>query len=311
MVKLKLSLGSAISLGLMNGRLNVPFSTIYIMLGEECISNCLFCTQSRDAKKKKHLSRVTWYEFDLEKIINKIKEKNYSRICFQTLDYPDILYDLLKVLPFFYKLNIPISVSIAPPIQGNLKSISDYVDTISIALDAANDKLFEKIKGIERGNRFTWQDHWKCLIESRAFFKNVNTHLIVGLGESDKDLVNTMLRLKNLAISTALFSYTPVLGFGSKPTIERYRKIQLARCLIYNYNTEIDSFRFNENSELEKIESKNLERAISDPSCFITSGCLGCNRPFYNESPRNIYNFPYKPKDDDLLEIKNLLVKIK
>ncbi len=310
MVKIKLSLGSAMSLNLIKGKLNIPFTTLYLMVGNECISNCSFCTQSKDARMREKLSRVTWYEYNENEIIDAIDGKKYSRICFQTLDYPEVMEDLLKILPEFYKLNIPISVSIAPPLNGNLKSISEYVDTISIALDASNADLFDKVKGKERGNRFTWEGHWKNLLEAKNYFKNVNTHLIVGLGESDEDIIKTMINLKNFGISTALFSYTPALGKGSYPPIERYRKIQISRCLIYDYKAEFEDFIFNEKHELTKIKSEYLKNVMDDAKCFMTSGCPGCNRPFYNEEPRKIYNYPYLPNREELKKIKNE-VKIK
>lgn len=311
MVKLRLSLGSAISLKLINGRLEIPFTTLYIMLGEECISNCSFCTQSRDAKMREKLSRITWYEFSANKILNALKDRNYSRICFQTLDYPDVIKDLKLILPEFYELRIPISVSIAPPLNGGIDELSPYVDTISIALDGANKEIFEKIKGRERGNRFQWEDHWNNLLLAKRIFKNVNTHLIVGMGEKDLDLISVMLKLKENDITTALFAYTPVFGNGTAPPIERYRKIQISRYLIYEFNASLKDFKFNDNGDLEKIDNEKLELTLSDPRAFMTSGCPGCNRPFYNEEPRNIYNYPYLPNKSEISGIGNLLAKIK
>ncbi|MGC8673346.1 MAG: radical SAM protein [Thermoplasmata archaeon] len=311
MVTLKLSLGSAISLNLIKGKLQIPFTTIYIMLGDRCISNCSFCTQSREAMMTKKLSRITWYEFPMDAIINAIKGKNYSRICFQTLDYENVIYDLKNILPKFNKLNIPISVSIAPPLNGKLEEISPFIDTVSIALDGASKEIFEKVKGWQRGNRFEWENHWKNLILAKKYFKNVNTHLIIGMGEKDFDLISVMLKLKNKGIETALFAYTPVTGIGIPPSLERYRKIQLSRCLIYEYEVDINDFIFNENGDLEKIKSKYLDRVLKDSRCFMTSGCPGCNRPFYNEEPRKIYNYPFLPDKGEMLKINETLAKIK
>jgi len=311
MVTLKLSLGTAISLNLINGKLQIPFTTIYIMLGDRCNSNCSFCTQSREAMMTKKLSRITWYEFPMEVIINAIKGKNYSRICFQTLDYENVIDDLKSILPKFNNLKIPISVSIAPPINGKLEEISPFIDTVSIALDAASKEIFEKVKGRQRGNRFEWENHWKNLILAKKYFKNVNTHLIVGMGEKDIDLISVMLKLKSKGIETALFAYTPIMGIGAPPPLERYRRIQLSRCLIYEYEVNINDFIFNENGDLEKIKSKHLDKVIKDSRCFMTSGCPGCNRPFYNEEPRKIYNYPFLPGKEEMLKINETLAKIK
>jgi len=38
---------------------------------------------------------------------------------------------------------------------------------------------------------------------------------------------------------------------------------------------------------------------------FITSGCPGCNRPYYNESPRGpLYNYPRQPLPEEIAEIE-------
>ncbi|MEA1905235.1 MAG: radical SAM protein, partial [Candidatus Hadarchaeota archaeon] len=44
--------------------------------------------------------------------------------------------------------------------------------------------------------------------------------------------------------------------------------------------------------------------AVNSGEPFRTSGCPGCNRPFYNESPRGpIYNYPKKlsPEEIDMV----------
>jgi len=43
----------------------------------------------------------------------------------------------------------------------------------------------------------------------------------------------------------------------------------------------------------------------------MTSGCPGCNRPFYNEEPRKIYNYPFLPGKEEMLKINETLAKIK
>jgi biotin synthase len=47
------------------------------------------------------------------------------------------------------------------------------------------------------------------------------------------------------------------------------------------------------------VKEKDIGNII-DPSAFQTTGCVGCNRPFYNESPgKAMYNYPYIPSNGE------------
>lgn len=290
---IRLSYGTAVKLGLKMGKMMAEPTTAYIMLGERCYSNCSFCAQARSRRKENFLSRIMWLPYPKE-VLKKIK--GFSRICFQTLDYPEVIEDLLSLIPLLPS-NIPISVSIVPISEGDMELLRDKIDIISFALDAANKELFDEVKGYKVGNRFTWEDIWSALKIARGIFREVNTHIIVGLGESDEDLYSVMKDLRDLRISTALFSYTPIFG-GEYPPVERYRAIQLTRYLLYR---GYDDFLVIEDGKIKEItipkrERQNVERGIP----FLTSGCPGCNRPFYNERPGgNIYNYPYIPRENE------------
>ncbi len=293
-MKIRLSYGTAVKMGLRRGRMLAEPTTAYIMLGERCESNCTFCAQRRDARKEGYLSRIMWIEYPVE-VLSEIR--GFFRVCFQTLDYRGVVDDLLLALK--YVPDIPVSVSIVPVPRGDMLRLRDAgVEIISIALDAANEEIFDRVKGKAVGNRFTWRGHWSALREATEIFPVVNTHLIVGLGESDEDLVNVMLRLKSLKITTALFAYTPVYS-GSSPPAGRYRAVQLARFLIYRgagSAIEIEGGKIVRIAVPEDIRNEVL-RGVP----FLTSGCPGCNRPFYNERPSGpIYNYPRIMKGEEV-----------
>ncbi len=308
-MNIKLSLASAIYLNLKQGHLNFPVSTIYIMFGEKCNSNCSFCAQAYSHAQENMLSRVPWFSYDTELVIEKLKVSKLARVCIQTLDYPGVEKELFGFLSRLKNLNVPISISITPISSASMILFRDYADTISFALDAATPALFEKYKGHMVGNRFTWEDHWNALLNAKKIFENVNTHIIVGLGENDRDLIELMLRLKDAKISIALFAYTPVnrnLNLEA-PDLNRYRKVQLARYLIENYDAKIQNFEL-ENNMLKNIEFENLDKIINEGIAFMTSGCKGCNRPYYNERPgKAVYNIPYRPSDEEIKAIKKEL----
>ncbi len=291
---IRLSYGTAVKMGLKRGRMMAEPTTAYIMLGEECISNCSFCAQRRDARRDGYLSRVLWLPYE-ESILKELR--GFARVCFQTLDYPEVVDDLLRILPLLP--DVPVSVSIVPISTEDMERLRDAgVDILSIALDAANPDVFRRVKGEEVGNRFTWEGHWEALRRAREVFREVNTHIIVGLGESDEDLMNVMQKLSDMGVTIALFAYTPLFN-GEPPPVGRYRSVQLMRYLLSRgYRDFVD---FSE-GKIERIrvperEVRNVLRGIP----FLTSGCPGCNRPFYNERPGGtIYNYPRMMQEQEV-----------
>ena len=289
---IRLSYGTAVKMGLKEGKMLAEPTTAYIMLGEKCISNCSFCAQRRDNRREGYLSRVLWLPYP-EEVLSKLK--GFSRVCFQTLDYPEVVDDLISLLPLLPP--IPVSVSIVPISEVDMERLKNAgVETISIALDAATKEIFDEVKGYKVGNRFTWEGHWKALENATKIFDSVNTHLIVGLGESDESLYDVMERLSNMGISIALFAFMPIF-WGKQPPLQRYRVIQLMRYLLFKGYRNFADF---ENEKIVEIrvpekERRNIMRGLP----FLTSGCPGCNRPFYNERPGGeIYNYPFLPRKD-------------
>ena len=299
---LRLSYGTAAKVGIIKAKIAAEPTTAYIMLGEKCVSNCSFCAQARTRGRSDYLSRVLWIPCD-EKILSHLT--NFSRICFQVLDYPGMVDDVVDALK-----NVPkdsrVSVSIVPISFEDMKHIKDAgAEGISIALDAVTEDLFKKVKGEYVGNRFRWNDVWRALEDATKIFSIVNTHIIVGLGETDRDIYTAMVKLANMGVSVALFSYTPIVG-GNAPELNRYRSIQLLRYLIFRGYSDIAEFDEGKLSVLRVplSERKNIERGLP----FMTSGCPGCNRPFYNERPSgNLYNYPFLPDTHSVSKDMKLL----
>lgn len=286
------SLGTLGVLGLKDMKMAARPTTAYIMLGERCDSNCLFCAQRRENRKNDRLSRVIWPKYRTAEIIDSLREKKglFSRICFQTLDYEGMVEDVIS-LSMELRDIAPISASMVPVKKEEMRRLKDAgVEYLSIALDAANPEIFDAVKGSSVGNRFTWKEHWKALETSVKVFGKGNTHLIVGLGESDRDIIETMMRLRDMGIYTALFAFTPVNG-GKPPDMGRYRAVQLAHALIYSKKWK--DFEFVHGKVTDFVAEKAILEDLANHA-FLTSGCPGCNRPFYNERPgKDLYNYPY------------------
>lgn len=303
--RIRLSIGTAISLGLKKGALPVPPTTAYLMVGSECINNCAFCTQAREAESSSDLlSRVVWPEFDIDIALNALEGlegTGMRRVCLQCLIDPSTLKelaDLVRDIVDRTGSNVSVSISVVDrPMIEMLKNAG--ASRIGIALDGASEAVFEMIKGSGVGNPYTWESVWKSLFNAVEVFGrgNVSTHLIIGLDETDEDIVRTMIRCHEEGILVSLFAYTPMKGtksIGGPPELERYRALQIARSLIMDKGAR-ESFHFNVEGKLIGLpENFDLEPSI----IFQTRGCPDCNRPYYNERPRGpMYNYPRELDD--------------
>ncbi|KAF2956033.1 radical SAM protein [Marinitoga sp. 38H-ov] len=293
-MKVKLSYATAVLLGFKKGKINFDMPTAYLMLGEKCIYNCSFCAQAKDANSDKDLlSRVKWPEYNIDEFITKIKDKNpFKRLCLQVVNSNNYFEDLKE---FLYKTkDIPVlkAVSLRPKNMEEVNEIFKYnIDDLGISIDVANKELFGRIRGGSFDSLFN------ILIESsKKYPGKITTHVIVGLGETDEDLINLMFEMKKYNILVSLFAFTPVAGteFEKKdpPSLERYRKIQLAREIIEKFDVKKDDFEF-KNGILVKLPDVD----ISYNEAIKTSGCSFCTRPYYNEKPnKTLYNVPHNRK---------------
>jgi len=323
--KIRVSIGSAILIGLKKGFINAFPETIYLMTFYEgkCFANCGFCAQARESKTDlNHLSRVAWPIFETERVLKKIEESKLKakRICIQSLNYPKAFNDIISLTKALIKFNIPISVSCQPLNEMQLRMLKDFgVDKISIPLDASTKEIFERIKGSGRKSSYRWETHFETLKKAVEIFgeKNVTTHLILGLGETEQDVCFLTQKLTDMGVNVAFFALTPLKGTFLEnfppPTLRYYRKAQLARYLIVSHQIKFNEITFNSKGEIINLNlpKEELISLIKSGKPFLTSGCPNCNRPYYNEKVSGpIYNFPKPLTEKEINETFNLLKTI-
>ncbi|MFX1418917.1 MAG: radical SAM protein [Promethearchaeota archaeon] len=326
--KIRVSIGSASVLELGSiARFKDPPTTCYIMTYKEgyCTANCGFCPQARSSSSPDEmLSRVNWPIFSFNDFLTKLKylhsSKKFERICIQTLNYAENFNDLLKIITQIKKhTNIPISVAIPPMSKEKLRELKvKGVQRVGIALDGTTPEIFEKIKGSDVGGPYAWEEHYQKLKEALEIFSPgfVSTHIIIGLGETEKEVIERIEELHNLNILVSLFAFMPIKGTKlenlAQPTLLSFRKLQLGRFLITNSEKKSKNFVFNRKGEITNINinKKELSMIINDTNTFLTAGCPGCNRPYYTSKPSGpIYNFPRKLSEKEKKEIYVLLHK--
>jgi len=317
----RVAFGTGIVLGLWRGQLEVPPTTAHLLTYYEgrCNANCQFCPQARGSTADtKMLSRVIWPRCDIERVLSAFEEKNdeFVRICIQTVNYKGVIDNVCElVAQIKNRCDTPISVSCQPLEIEDIEKLRGVgAERVGIALDAATPELFDRLKGEGMGSSYTWEGHLKALDGARATFGDrVSTHLIVGLGESEQDMIQTIQLLRDRDITVGLFAFTPIAGTAladrPQPNVSSYRRIQLARFLIFNNLSRVERMRFANGQVFDfGVPCDVLNKTVESGEPFRTSGCSGCNRPFYNESPRGpIYNYPKKLAQKEKTEIKTQL----
>jgi len=259
-----------------------------------CSAQCIFCSQSSSSKTSKDLvSRVTWPKVELEKIIHVLKSLNpFFRICIQTVLKQDFEVEIVKIVKLIRNagVKLPISIGTTPlniPTLETLKNLG--VDYLGVGLDVACAEKFNLYK-----KPFNFENLLEFIAKSVKVFgsNHVYVHLIYGLGEKEIEFVKLMEDIYHRGASVALFSFTPVAGTPAgnfpPPKLERYRLMQIVRFLLSKGYTLQQILEDQDDGIKLKIK---INEEVSD-SAFLTSGCPGCNRPFYNERPTQIYNYP-------------------
>ena len=323
--RIRVSTGSAMVLGLLRGKLDAKPTTIYLLTcrNEKCSANCGFCPQARESKGRADmLSRVTWPTFLTRQVFDGIERTigggAIKRVCIQTLNYPEVFDEvLLLVGEIKSRVTVPISVSCQPLNSEKMRALADAgVNRISIALDAATEQIFDRVKGENIGGPYRWERQRKALNEAVKVFGegSVSTHLIVGLGETEKEICQTIQWCVDSGIYPGLFAFTPILGTAlennPQPFLNHYRRVQVAHCLLTHRKTRFENMAFDSNSCLTNfgISKERLLEVIDTGESFLTSGCPGCNRPYYNERPGGLlYNYPRQLRPEEIEEAKKVL----
>lgn len=295
---IRVSIGTAGVLGLVQVPMAVAPTTAYLMVGNRCVMNCAFCAQAREARGNgSSLSRVTWPEFPLNRVCRRLKkaeqEGTVQRCCIQVTagqeSYRDVLHAIRRIRRSVF---LPLSVALLPADMGQVVELIEAgVDGIGLGLDAATERVFRTIKGPH------W-DHMIHVVEATAerFPGIASIHLIVGLGESEREMVERMMWVRDLGLGIGLFAFTPVSGTPlddrPQPPLSQYRRMQVARWLILSHSARRTNFHFGRGDVLTSVRYAGWREALLNGDAFRTSGCLACNRPFYNERPGGtIYNY--------------------
>jgi biotin synthase len=323
--KVRLSIGTAGLLLLDKLSLKVKPTTAYLMTftDEGCKGNCTFCPQARESHTdRSRLSRVLWPTYPTKEVlgaIGRMSAVNLKRICIQAVNYPHFFEDVLSLLKGINSVtNIPVSLDTCPLTREQIEKLNvEGLDRIGIPLDAATPMIFNKVKGSNVNGPYSWKDHIESLEYAVSIFGTgkVLSNLIIGIGETEEEAISLIQKLMDRGIQTSLFAFTPVPGTilqeTPQPPLVSYRRIQVARHLITFRLSHYNDMNFNERGVLVDFgaDTVDLIKVLENGEPFCTTGCPGCNRPFYNERATGpLFNYPRElTAEEAAMEVEKLV----
>ncbi len=296
--QVRVSIGTAGVLGLARVPMAVAPTTAYLMLGERCAMNCAFCAQARDSRADgRMLSRVSWPLFPLDEVCAHLSVAAASgqlrRCCIQVTAGRDAHRKALRLVRELRRATgLPVDVAILADLEQVSELIAAGVDHVGLGLDAACERVFRAVKG----------GHWSHMVRlvtetAHRFPGHLALHLIVGLGETEREMIERIAWAHELGVEVGLFAFTPLPGTPlaerPPPSLAQYRRVQAARYLIVRCGMRLSHLRFDGRQTLRGITFPRWRQLLADGQAFRTSGCPDCNRPFYNERPGGpMYNYP-------------------
>lgn len=302
-MRLRVSAGTAAVLGLRGGGGRDAPTTGYLMIGDRCSRNCAFCAQARGSLSGAgRLSRVTWPEYQLDDLLPALESAcrsgTLSRLCVQTVAGDGAARRLAELVPVVSRrAGVPVSASVYVRDLAALRSLMESgLERAALSLDACTEETYSAVKG---GSLAVARE---LLAQAAAAYPGrISTHLIAGLGETEQELLTQLQWCLDQGVLVGLFAFTPVpgtaLAAGCPPAMVAYRRLQAAAHLIRLGETRAERLDFDGGGRLAGfgpgLDAGRLQDLLAGGGAFRTSGCPGCNRPYYNERPGQVpYNYP-------------------
>lgn len=331
----RISMAAAMELGLKPGRIQRTHCGCINLLQnypQGCFANCTYCGLARERPglaRENSFIRVDWPLFPTAMVAEKIAEKEarneVGRVCIAQVQDHRANADLLEMTSMVrrHTADVPISALVMATlldkdVLADIKAAG--ADIIGIGMDAATEDLFEANRGKGAKGPHNWDQHREIARLAREMYGpyKVNLHIIIGLGETDADLVEIFYNCHAQQIAAYLFSFNPepgtVLEEKPREPIDRHRRIQLVKHLIEHEGLERSAITFDDEGMIDQLDALEamVAPAVNTGIPFMTDGCpdrhgvMACNRPCGSYRPGEEYrDYPFKPEEHDVAVIRN------
>ncbi len=325
----QISLAAAMTLGLVKGKFwrdaKLTCMNLLLIYDDGCKANCAYCGLARERESSDSFIRVNWPTYSVQTIIDAMKScPDAHRVCISMITHRHAVRDTVAIAnQIRSQVDVPISGLIAPTLvtKDDLLAMKEAgIDKIGIAFDAATEPIFDQMRGEQVRGPHRWKRYWECFKDAVDVFGKgeVGSHFIVGLGESEEQMVRAFQRVRDYGGVNHLFSFYPESGTALEtqvpPPIDQYRRIQLACEIIDRGLGDYLHFRFDpQTGRIVNfgLSANDLDKLINEGQPFMTRGCYGrdgrvaCNRPFANSAPGpSLRNYPFEPNEEDIALIR-------
>jgi biotin synthase len=339
----QMSTAAAITLGIMNGRMHRCSCTrclnLLLTYPEGCRANCAYCglARHREAERDyadRNFIRVDWPAVPLERAIDIVARDGaaspFHRMCISMITHPRSDADTVTVLKQWTDRIDPSAIPVSILSNPTTMTREDVVrlrdlgaDIFTVALDAATPEIFDRTRGKGVQSPHSWSHYWQILMDARDIFgpQKFGAHIIVGMGETEHDVLSLVQQLVDLGGHSHMFCFFPEKGslMDHLPATPRdqWRRVQLGRYLIDYRGGRVENMRFDEQGRVIDfgLPQSELDALVGEGIAFRTSGCPGkfrddvsaCDRPYGDSPPSNIASFPFQPGKSDLHRIRRQL----
>ncbi len=339
----QMSTAAAITLGLVEGQMHRCACTrclnLLLTYPEGCRANCAYCGLARHREAERNYAdrnfiRVDWPAVSMDEIVDRVaadvEGSPFHRMCISMITHPNSDEDTVTVLKKWVDRidpdAIPISILSNPTTmtRNDVQTLRDMgSDIFTVALDAATPELFDRTRGKGVQSPHTWKKYWEIMLEARDIFgpKKFGAHIIVGMGETEHDVMKVVQELVDLGGHSHMFCFFPEKGslMDHLPATPRdqWRRVQLARYLVDYCDVRIEHMSFDEEGRIADfgLPKSELDAIVDAGIAFRTSGCPGkfaddisaCDRPYGDSPPSNIASYPFPLEDVDIRKVRSQL----
>ncbi len=337
----QMSTAAAITLGVMNGYMHRTSCTrclnLLLTYPEGCRANCAYCGLARHREAERNYAdrnfiRVDWPAVPYDQVIDIVAAGGdggrFHRMCISMITHPRSDDDTRVVLKKWVERikHVPVSILSNPTTMTRLDVQELYdlgAEIFTVALDACNPEVFDRTRGRGVQSPHSWDKYWEILHAAAEIFgpERFGAHLIVGMGESDHDVLTQVQRIRDLGGHSHMFAFFPERGslMDHLPPVPRpqWRRVQLARYLIDYRNHRLERMRFDHDGQLVDfgLPQDELDAVVDAGVAFRTSGCPGkeaadvsaCDRPYGDLPVRDIASYPFKLDRRDIRKVRSQL----
>jgi len=296
-----------------------------------CLARCAYCGLglSREGRYgAKGFIRVKWPTLPFDEVLDAMVDHcdDFARICISMITRRGAAADVATMTRRMReRLDTPVSGLISPTVteREDLEQMkASGIDRLGIAVDTATPELFDAMRGKGARGPHRWERYWETFEQAVEVFGEgmVGCHLIVGLGETERQMAERIQSVRDIGGCTHLFSFYPEpgspLGDREPPPMGQYRRIQMARWIVDEGLGSASAFSYDAHGRITDfgLDPGELEREIASGEAFRTSGCPGndgtvaCNRPFANSRPGPLVrNFPFALEAEDVARVRTEL----